>query len=104
MQRLGRKQEAAQAIDEAMPYGNAYDISSYAEFLQAAGEEAEALRIFRINYEKYPDDARALLGKGIVEKANGNAKKAHTYFTKVLSATTDEGLKKRAEELRLSVQ
>lgn len=104
LQRLGRKQEAAQAIDEAMPYGNAYDISSYAEFLQAAGEEAEALRLFRINYEKHPKDPRAILGMGIVEKANGNAKKAYTYFTKVLSATTEEGLKKRAEELRLSVQ
>lgn len=102
--RLGRKQEASSAIDEAIPFGNAYDISNYADFMQTAGEEAEALRLYHINYEKHSDDPRAILGMGIVEKVNGNRKKAQAYFNKVLSATTDESLKKRAEELRLSTR
>ncbi len=102
--RLGRKAEASKAIDEALPYGNAYDISSYADFMQSAGEEAEALRLYRINYEKHSDDPRAILGMGIVEKAKGNRKKAQAHFGKVLSATTEEALKKRAEELGQSVQ
>ena len=79
---LGKNDEAAATIKKALPIGNENEIYRYAKSLAAEKKGKEAFDIFKMNYDKHPDDFITNVGMGRGYSAMGDYKKALTYIQK----------------------
>jgi tetratricopeptide (TPR) repeat protein len=79
---LGRSQEAEAAMKKALPYGSVNDLYFYGRTLTRAHKGKEALEIFKMNYDKHPDEFLTNVGMARGYSAIGNYKKALVYAQK----------------------
>ena len=79
---LGRNAEATQVMKKALPYGSVNDLYFYARTLTKAKKGKEAFEIFKINYDKNPNDFLAVAGMARGYSAIGDYKKALTFAQK----------------------
>lgn len=54
LSQLGRLEEAAAAMDEAVKYGSIFDLHNYGRQLISEGRPQRALEVFELNAEKHP--------------------------------------------------
>jgi len=85
---LGRKADGAAAMKKALPYGSENDLYFYARGLTRAKRGAEALEIFKMNYDKHPDEFLTNAGMARGYSAVGDYKKALTYALKAQKQAT----------------
>jgi tetratricopeptide (TPR) repeat protein len=81
---LGRGDEAAAIMKNAMPLANQVQAYTYAAGLIAAKKTKEAFEIFKINYDKHPNSLFTNIGMASAYSAMGDYKKALEYARKAL--------------------
>jgi hypothetical protein len=76
LQKMGREEEAAVVMDEALPVANIFQIHQYGRQLIASGQPQKALEVFQYNADRFPGQwptayglARAYSALGEFEKA-----------------------------------
>jgi tetratricopeptide (TPR) repeat protein len=103
--KMNKLDEAKKIMDEAVPMGSMLDVHYYGRSLLAAKEAKEALKVYKANYEKYPNVFTTNVGMGRAYSAIGEYKKALGYMKAALpQAPNDfnkynvEGMIKKLEE------
>jgi DUF2911 family protein len=84
LSKLGRNDEAATVMKTAMPFGTMGDIHQYGRTLIALKKPKEALEVFKMNYDKNPNQFTTLMGLTRGYSANGDYKTALTYAQQAL--------------------
>ena len=82
--KLGRTAEAKTIMKEAVPLGTMQQIHQYGRVLLTAKKMQEALDVFKMNYEKNPDQFTTLMGLVRGYSGVGDYKKALEYAQKAL--------------------
>jgi tetratricopeptide (TPR) repeat protein len=81
---LGRKSEAADAMKKAMPFGNEFQVYIYANDLVIQKKVKEAFDLFKMNYDKNPDNLYTTIGMASGYSALGDYKTALEFAKKAL--------------------
>lgn len=89
LSKLGKNDEAAAVMKIAMPLGTMNDIHFYARSLISLKKPKEALDIFKMNYDKNPNQFTTLVGLARGYSANGDFKTALKYAEQALPLTPD---------------
>lgn len=79
---LGREAEAMSVMKTALPYGSEIELYQYGKVLAIGKKGKEALDIFKINYDKHPNDFFSNFGMTRGYSAIGDYKKAIVYAQK----------------------
>jgi tetratricopeptide (TPR) repeat protein len=91
--KLNRHEEAKKIMDEAIPMGSVTDVHYYARSLQGSKQTNEAIKVFKMNYDKHPGEFITNVGMGRAMSAKGDYKKAIEYLKVALTKAPDEGSK-----------
>jgi hypothetical protein len=97
LNKLGRVDEAAAVIKNALPLGNAGQLQQLGRQLLAAKNVKGALEVFQFNYDKHPDQMMALTGMARGLSASGDYTKAIDYINKALPLAPNEANKQALE-------
>lgn len=89
LEKLGRKDEAATVMKNALPLASMFEIHTYARSLLTQKKPKEALEVFKMNYDKNPNQFTTLMGLVRGYSANGDYKKALEYANKALPLAPD---------------
>jgi hypothetical protein len=99
LKKLNRTAEAAAIMKEAIPLGNMNEVHQYGRALLAAKQPKEAMEVFRMNYEKNPDQFTTLSGMMRGYAAMGDFKKALEYAEKALPKAPNAPNKTNLEKM-----
>ncbi len=97
--KMNRLDEAKKVMDEALPLGEINDVHFYARNLLGQNQPKEAFKVFKLNYDKHPDDFIATVGMARGYSAIGDFKKALAYLKVALPKAPDEANKTRVQEM-----
>lgn len=97
--KLGRDPEAKKVMEEALPMGTMTDVHFYGRTLVNAKQPQEAFKVFKGNYDKYPDEYTTRIGMGRAYSAIGDYKKAITYMKLALPKAPNEFNKTNVESM-----
>jgi tetratricopeptide (TPR) repeat protein len=84
LDKLGRGDEAAALMKKMLPDASMNELHQYARSLVAAKKPKEALEVFKMNYQKNPNQMTTLIGLVRGYSANGDYKTALDYANKAL--------------------
>ncbi len=90
LDKLGRSDEAASIMKKALPYGSMGQLHQYGRALIALKKPKEALDIFKMNYDKNPNQFTTLIGLLRGYSANGDYKTALKYATQAFPLAPDQ--------------
>lgn len=93
LQKLGRGDEAAALMKEALPLANMQEIHGYARSLLAQKKAKEALEVFQMNFQKNPNKFTTLVGLTRGLSATGDYKNALKYAEQALPLAPDNNNK-----------
>lgn len=93
LEKLGRTQEAAALMKEALPLATMQEVHGYARSLLAQKKTKEALEVFQLNYKKNPTQFTTLVGLTRGYSANGDYKNALKYAEQALPLAPDSNNK-----------
>ena len=99
LMKLNRMEEAKKIMEEAIPMGTVNEVHFYARNLLSAKETKEAFKVFKMNYEKFPNVYTTNIGMGRAHSALGEYKKALGFIKAALPQAPDEGSKTRTEDM-----
>jgi len=85
---LGRNPEATDVMKKALPYGSLNELYFYARGLTRAKKGKEAFEVFKINYDKHPDEFLTNAGMARGYSAIGDYKKALPFAQKAKTQAT----------------
>ena len=74
-------------MKKALPIASVCDINEYARQLMTQGKNKEALEIFKMNYDKNPNEFTTLVGLARGYAANGDTKNALKYANRFAIGT-----------------
>ena len=97
LEKLGRKDEAAAIMKKAIPLGSMTDIHQYGRQLLNLRQAKEALDVFKMNFDKNPNQFTTLMGLTRGYSANGDYKTALKYANQALPLAPDEQNKKAVQ-------
>lgn len=97
--KMNRAEEAKKVMDEAIPMGSMLDVHFYGRQLLSMKQADEAMKVYKRNYEKYPNEFTTHVGMGRAYAAKGDYKKALTYMKTALPKAPDEGNKLNVESM-----
>ncbi|RYZ25860.1 MAG: DUF2911 domain-containing protein [Chitinophagaceae bacterium] len=89
LDKLGRSEEAAAVMQEAMPLANMNELHGYARSLLTQKKAKEAMNVFQANYKKNPAQFTTLVGMARGYSANGDYKNALKFAEQALSKAPD---------------
>jgi len=98
LNQLGRSDEAAVLMKKALPLGSMGELHTYARSLITMKKPKEALEVFKMNYDKNPNQVTTLIGLVRGYSANGDYKTALEYANKA-SAIVDPPNKTNLETM-----
>lgn len=87
LEKLGKKDEAASVMKKALPNASVFEIHGYGRSLIAQKKPKEALEVFKMNYDKNPNQMTTLVGLTRGYSANGDYKTALEYANKAMAVT-----------------
>ncbi len=90
LMQMGRMEEAKKLMEEATPMGTVAEVHQYGRTLLTAKQVDEALKVFRANYDKFPDVFTTNVGLGRAFSAKGDYKKALEYMKAALPQAPNE--------------
>ncbi|RYG48507.1 MAG: DUF2911 domain-containing protein [Chitinophagaceae bacterium] len=102
--RLNRPNEATKVMEEAIPMGTMQDIHFYARALMNRKQTEQAIRVFKANYDKYPNQYTTNVGLARAYSAAGEFKKAGRYLKAALAQSPDAASKTNVEALLLRIE
>lgn len=97
--KMNRMEEAKKVMEEAIPMGDMTEVHFYARNLLSQKLPQEALKVFKLNYEKFPNIFTTNVGLGRAYSAIGDYKKALQYIKAALPQSPDEINKTRLEDM-----
>lgn len=99
LMKLNRLEEAKKIMDEAIPLGTMNDVHFYARQLVNMKQFDEALKVFHLNYNKFPKEYTTNVGMGRAYSAKADYKKALGYMEAALSYAPDEGSRNNVKNM-----
>ena len=87
LDKLGRSDEASALMKKMLPAASMFEVHQYGRALVAQKKPKEALEIFKMNYEKNPNQVTTLIGLVRGYSANGDYKMALDYANKAMAIT-----------------
>lgn len=90
LNKLNRQEEAIKIMEEVLPMGAIGDVHYYGRTLIEAKQYDAALKVFTVNYNKYPQEMTTNVGLGRGYSAKGDYKKALKYMKTALSLAHDD--------------
>jgi hypothetical protein len=99
LMKMDRIEEAKKVMVEAVPMGTMLDVHFYGRQLLNMKQVDEALKVFKLNYDKYPNEFTTNLGMGRALSAKGDYKKAMTFVKAALPKAPDERNKVNVETM-----
>lgn len=93
LNKMGRGEEAVKIMEEVLPIGAMTEVHYYGRTLIDAGQNDAALKVFKANYDKHPNEMMTNVGLGRGYSAVGDSKKALKYLNAALTLSTDDGSK-----------
>ncbi len=97
--KMNRVEEAKKVMEEAIPLGTVVEVHFYARTLLNQKMPQEALKIFKMNYDKFPNVFTTNVGLGRAHSAVGEYKNAIKYMKAALPQSPDEANKLRVEDM-----
>ena len=97
--KMNRLDEAKKVMEEALPMGTMLDVHFYGRQLLGMKEADEAMKVYQMNYKKYPKQFTTNVGMGRAYSAKGDYKKALTYMKAALPQAPDNGNKTNVETM-----
>lgn len=97
--KMNRVDEAKKVMEEAVPMGTMVDIHYYGRQLISMNQIDDAFKVFKSNYDKYPNEYTTSVGMARAYSAKGNYKQALTYAETALKQAPDEGSKNNVQAL-----
>lgn len=89
LQKLGRGSEADALMKGALPLASMQEVHAYGRSLLAQKKAAEALAVFKMNYDKHPKEFTTLMGMTRGYSANADYKTALKYAQEALPLAPD---------------
>lgn len=99
LQKLGRNDEAAATMQKALPFGTMNEVHAYGRQLIGLKLPQEAMKVFKMNFDKYPNQFTTLMGMTRGYSANGDYKNALKYANLALPLATDQQNKTNVESI-----
>lgn len=93
----GKNDEADKTMKKALSVGSVTDIHQYGRQLLSENKPKEALEIFKLNAQKYPDEFTALMGLVRGYSANNEFRTAIKYAKEALPLAPDQANKVNVE-------
>jgi tetratricopeptide (TPR) repeat protein len=90
LDKLGRADEAAAVIKNALPHGSVVELQQFGRQLLAAKRPQAALEVFQFNYTKNPNQFMTLMGMARGLSANGEYAKALEFANKALPSAPND--------------
>jgi tetratricopeptide (TPR) repeat protein len=97
--KLNRLDEAKKVMDEAVPMGAVLDVHFYGRQLVNQKQPQEAFKVFKLNYDKHPNEFTTNMGMGRGYSAIGEYKKALPYMKAALSQSPADQNKTNIEAM-----
>lgn len=104
LMKMNRVEEAKKVMEEAVPMGSMIDVHFYGRQLLSMKQADEAMKVYKKNYEKYPNQYTTNVGLGRAYSAKGDFKKALTYMKAALPQAPDDGNKMNVETMIKKLQ
>src|ERR1700761_2435734 len=101
---LGRSNEAIEVMKKALPYGDMNQLYFYGRTLAINKKGKEAFEVFKIDYDKHPDQFFTNVGMARGDSAIGDYKKALTYAQKALPQAPGKPNKDTVERMIKNLQ
>ncbi len=89
LQKLGRSDEAAALMKQAMPLASMQELHAYGRSLLGQKKAKEALEVFQLNYQKYPTQFTTMMGLTRGYSAAGDYKNALKYAQQAMAIVPD---------------
>jgi len=99
LMKMDRVEEAKKVMQEAVPLGTMTDVHYYGRTLLGMKQVDEAFKVYKANYEKFPNEFTTNVGMGRAYSAMGNYKKALTYMKTALPQAPNEFNKTNVETM-----
>ncbi len=89
LDKLGRNAEAMEIMKKAFPYGTMAEIHQYGRTLLGQKKNKEAFDVFKMNYDKHPNEFTTNMGMARAYSGLGDYKKALDYAQKAQPQAPD---------------
>jgi hypothetical protein len=99
LMKMDRISDATKVMEEAVPMGSMMEVHFYGRQLINLKQLDEAMKVFKKNYEKFPNQFTTNMGLGRAYSANGDFKKALTYMRAALPQAPSELNKQNVETM-----
>ena len=99
LMKMNKVDEAKKVMEEAVPMGTMTDVHYYGRTLLSMKQVDEAFKVYKANFEKYPNVFTTNVGMGRAYSAMGNYKKALGYMKAALPQAPDNGNKANVENM-----
>ena len=90
LMKMNRVEEAKRVMEEALPMGTVSDVHYYGRSLLTLKHADEALKVFKHNYDRYPNVFTTNVGMGRAYAAVGDYRKALNYMKAALPQAPDD--------------
>jgi tetratricopeptide (TPR) repeat protein len=104
LMKMNRVADAKKVMEEALPLGTMLDIHFYGRQLLGMKEADEAMKVYKMNYERYPNQFTTNVGMGRAYSAKGDYKKALSFMKTALPQAPDGGNKSSVEAMIKKLQ
>ncbi len=98
LMQTGKKDQAAKMKQDALAVGTEAAVNTAGYQYLGAGRVSEAIELFSLNVEKYPDSWNVFDSLAEGYATQGDKAKAKEYYSKALSKVTDEDQKARIRQ------
>ena len=99
LNKLGKPDEAAAVLKNALPYGSVGQLQQFGRQLLAARNPKTALEVFQFNYNKNPDQFATLIGMARGLSANSEYAKALEFVNKALPLAPNDANKQAVQAM-----
>ena len=104
LEKLGRSADATAIMNKALPLGGEFDLHQYARQLVAQKKPKEAFDVFKMNYDKHPNEFTTNMGMARGYSAMGDYKKALEYAQKAQTQVPDPANKANLDKVIKNLQ
>ncbi len=99
LDKLGKTTEADTVMKHSLPYASVFELHQYGRQLLMQKKNKEALEVFKMNYNKNPNQFTTLMGLTRGYAANGDNKNALKYANMALPLAPDAQNKSNVENI-----
>jgi hypothetical protein len=99
LDKLGHSAEATDVMKKGLPFASVNEVHQYAKQLLSQKKTKEAFDVFKMNYDKHPNEFTTNVGMARAYSAMGNYKKALEFLQKALPQAPDNANKGNVDKL-----